>query len=328
MVRIYKEGTMKRKQYNRKAAGIDTGKDKLDIAIHGAPDVSQVANDDAGHRQLVQWLGERKIKRVGIEATGGYEKAVVAALRRAGFQVIVFQPKQIRRFAGFKLRRAKNDCIDAALIATCAAFCEEVREAPDPRLQELAEPLTLIDQLGEDIARWKTRLEQVRQTEPRRWIEDEIKRLTQIITKKRADLLRAVNSHKDLARRYRLIESVPGIGPPTALILLIRMPELGSLTREQIAALAGLAPFDHDTGRFKGQRRIAGGRGRVRKALYAAAFPAAYRWNPSLIALYQRLTENNKPHKQALTACVRKLLVMVNPVVARGTSWIKTESVL
>lgn len=319
---------MKKKQYSRKAAGIDTGKDKLDIAVHGLPDVSRVANDGAGHEQLIEWLVERKISRVGIEATGGYEKAVVAALRRAGFQVIVFQPKQIRCFAGFKLQRAKNDCIDAALIAMCAAFCEEVREAPDPRLQDLAEPLTLIDQLGEDVARWKTRLEHVHQAEPRRCIEDEIKRLTRIITIKRADLLRAVKSHKDLAGRYRLIESVPGIGLPTALILLIRMPELGSLTREQIAALAGLAPFDHDTGRFKGQRRIAGGRGRVRKALYAAAFAAAYRWNPSLIALYQRLIESRKTHKQALIACARKLLVMVNAVVARGTPWIKTETVL
>ncbi len=95
---------------------------------------------------------------------------------------------------------------------------------------------------------------------------------------------------------------------------------------KQIAALAGLAPYDHDSGRFKGQRRIAGGRGRVRKALYAAAFPAAYRWNPNLIALYQRLIENKKTHKQALVACARKLLVMANAVVARGTPWVKTET--
>lgn len=319
---------MKTKKYNRKAAGIDTGKDKLDIAVHGSPDLLEVANDTAGHEQLIEWLVERKIKRIGIEASGGYEKAVVAALRLAGFQVIVFQPNQIRCFAGFKLQRAKNDRIDAALIARCAAFCEEIREAPDPRLQDLAEPLTLIDQLSEDIARWKTRLEHVQQAEQRGWIKNEIMRLTQIITTKRACLLRAVKSHKDLARRYSLIESVQGIGLPTALTLLIRMPELGSSTREQIAALAGLAPFDHDTGRFKGQRRIAGGRGRVRKALYAAAFAAAYRWNPHLIALYKRLTECNKTHKQALIACARKLLVMVNAVVARGTPWIKTETVL
>ncbi len=316
---------MKMKKYSRKAAGIDTGKDKLDIAIHGSTDLLEVSNDAAGHDQLIEWLGERKIKRVGIEASGGYERAVVAALRRSGFQVIVFQPKQVRYFAGFKLQRAKNDRIDAALIAACTASWEEIREAPDPRLQDLAEPLTLVDQLSEDKARWKTRLEGVQRAEQRGWIKDEIKRLTQIIKIERARLLRAVKSHKDLARRYSLIESVQGIGMPTALTLLIRMPELGSLTREQIAALAGLAPYDHDSGRFKGQRRIAGGRGRVRKALYAAAFPAAYRWNPHLIALYQRLIESKKTHKQALIACARKLLVMVNTVVARGTPWVKTE---
>lgn len=318
---------MKRKKHTPRTAGIDTGKDKLDIAIHGSSEFSEVANDGTGYEQLVEWLSERKIKRVGIEASGGYERAVVAELRRAGFQVIVLQPKQVRCFAGFKLQRAKNDRIDAALIANCAALCEEVRQAPDPRLQELAEPLTLIDQLNEDVARWKTRLEHAQQAKLRSWIKDEIKRLTRTITLKRACLLRAVKSHEDLARRYGLIKSVQGIGLPTALTLLIRMPELGCLTREQIAALAGLAPFDHDTGRFKGQRRIAGGRSRVRKALYAAAFPAAYRWNPLLIALYKRLTETKKTHKQALVACARKLLVMVNAVVKRGTPWIKAETV-
>lgn len=317
---------MKMKKYNRKAAGIDTGKDKLDIAIHGANDLLEVANAAAGHEQLIAWLGARKVKRIGIEASGGYERAVTAALRLANFQVIVFQPKQVRCLAGFKLQRAKNDRIDAALIAKCAAFCEKNREAPDPRLQDFAEALTLIDQLTEDTARWKTRLESVLRAEQRGVIKDEIKRLTRFITTERARLLRAVKSHKDLARRYSLIESIQGIGLPTALTLLIRMPELGSLTREQTAALAGLAPYDHDSGRFKGQRRIAGGRGRVRKAIYAAAFPAAYRWNPNLIALYQRLIENKKTHKQALVACARKLLIMANAVVARGTPWVKTET--
>ncbi len=316
---------MKMKKYSRRAAGIDTSKDKLDIAIDGSKGALEVANDGVGHEQLVAWLSGHKIERVGIEASGGYEKAVVGALRLAGFQVIVFQPKQVRCFAGFELQRAKNDRIDAALIAKCTAFWEELREAPDPRLQDLAEALTLIDQVSEDMARWKTRLESTRGPELRDWIREEIRRLTRIIAIERKRLLRAVKSHKDLARRYNLIESVQGIGMATALSLVIRMPELGRLSREKIAALAGLAPFDHDTGRFKGQRRIAGGRARVRKALYAAALPAAFRWNPHLNALYTRLIEAKKTHKQALVACARKLLVMVNAVVARNTPWIKIE---
>ena len=319
---------MKKMKYSPRTAGIDTAKDKLDIAVHGSKELLEVANHDAGHEQLVDWLGERKIKRVGIEASGGYEKAVVAALRLAGFEVIVLQPKQVRCFAGFKLQRAKNDRIDAVLIAACAAFWEQTREAPDPRLQELAELLTLIDQIGDELARWKTRLESAQLAYRRDWIKLEIKRLTRIIGHERNRLLKIVKSHKDLARRYNLIESVQGIGMPTALTLVIRMPELGSLTREKIAALAGLAPFDHDTGRFKGQRRIAGGRARVRTALYSAALPAAFQWNPHLKALYNRLIEGKKPHKQALVACARKLLIMANAVVARGTPWIKTEAAI
>ncbi|MCG8358177.1 MAG: IS110 family transposase [Kiloniellales bacterium] len=318
---------MKNTKHSRKAAGIDTGKHKLDIAIHGSQARLEVANDVAGHERLIDWLKAQKVKRVGIEASGGYEKAVVAALRRAKLRVIVFQPKQVRCLAGFQLLRAKNDRIDAALIAKCASFYQDVRPAPDPRLQDLAEQLTLIDQLSEDIARWKTRLEGCRQAERRGWIGEEIKRLTRIRDLERKRLLRSVKSHQDLAQRYNLILSVEGIGMPTALTLLIRLPELGSLTREQVAALAGLAPFDHDSGRFQGQRRIAGGRSKVRKALYAAAFPAAQQWNPQLVALYKRLKDDGKEHKKALIACARKLLIMVNAVVTRGTPWIKSQAV-
>jgi transposase len=326
LVRIDKEGPMKLNKYSDKAAGIDTGKHKLDVAIYGTEDRLEVANDCAGHERLIDWLREGDVQRVGIEASGGYEKAVTAALRLAGFLVIVFQPMQVRSYAGFELQRAKNDRIDTDLIAKCTALYQELREAPDRRLEAFAEPLTLIDQLGEDIARWKTRRESFHQAEQRDWVSAEIKRLTRIRDLERRRLLRAIRDHKDLARRLELMLSVEGIGEPTALSLLIRMPELGSLTREQIAALAGLAPYDHDSGRFKGQRRIAGGRARVRKALYAAAFPAAQRWNPQLVALYKRLKENGKKHKKILVACARKLLIMVNAVLTRGTPWIPNQA--
>lgn len=316
---------MKQREHNRKAAGIDTGKDRLDIAVHSSPERLEVANDGTGHERLVAWLEAREIRRIGIEASGGYERAVVAALRLAGVEVIVFQPKQIRHLAGFRLRRAKNDRLDAALIAEATAAHQESRQAPDPRVQDFAEALTLIEQITEDIARWKTRLEGCRQAEQRGWVGAEIKRLIRARDIERARLVQQIKEHQDLAQRYRLILSVPGIGLPTALVLLIRMPELGTLTREQVAALAGLAPFDHDSGRFRGQRRIAGGRGRVRKALYAAAFPAAQKWNPQLVALYSRLKGQGKEHKKVLVACARKLLVMVNAVVTRGTPWIKSH---
>jgi len=327
LVRIHKEGPVKMRKYSTKAAGIDTGKSKLDVAIHGTGERLEVANDSAGHEHLIAWLHAHDVRRVGIEASGGYEKAVTAALRLAGFLVIVFQPMQVRSYAGFELQRAKNDRIDTDLIAKCTALSEELRAAPDPRLEAFAEPLTLIDQLGEDIARWKTRRESFHQAAQRDWASAEIKRLTRLRDLERRRLLRAIRGHADLARRLELMLSVEGIGEPTALSLLIRMPELGSVTREQAAALAGLAPYDHDSGRFKGQRRIAGGRARVRKALYAAAFPAAQRWNPQLVALYNRLKDKGKEHKKALVACARKLLIMVNAVLARGTPWIPTQAV-
>ncbi len=326
LVRIHKEGSQKMAKHNIKAAGIDTGKFTLDVAVHGTPDKLEVANDAAGHESLIDWLRAREIERVGIEASGGYEKPVTAALRLAGFVVIVMQPMQVRCYAGFELQRAKNDRIDAALIAKCTALYEALREAPDPRLEPLAEALTLIDQLGEDIARWKTRRESFHQAEQRDWASAEIKRLTRIRDLERGRLIRAIRGHGDLTRRLDLMLSVPGIGEPTALTLLIRMPELGHLTREQVAALAGLAPYDHDSGRFKGRRHIAGGRARVRKALYAAAFPAAQRWNPQLVAFYKRLVQKGYKHKYALVACARKLLIMVNAVITRGTPWITHQT--
>ena len=136
-----------------------------------------------------------------------------------------------------------------------------------------------------------------------------------------ARLLFALRTHEDLARRLELVGSIDGIGPRTALAFIIRMPELGRMSREQAAALAGLAPFVHDSGDRKGERHIAGGRDRLRKSVYAAALPAAFRWNAQLKALYKRLTRAGKPHKLALVACARKLVIFANTVLARGTEW-------
>lgn len=155
----------------------------------------------------------------------------------------------------------------------------------------------------------------------RRLIEREIVRLKKGRARQLRQLCQKLGQHADLADRLALLESIPGIGTRTAIALLIRMPELGSLTREQAAALAGLAPFDDDSGRRTGQRHVAGGRSRLRKSLYAAALPAAFHWNPQLIALYRRLIKAGKSHKLALVACAGKLVILANTVVARGTPW-------
>ena len=309
---------------NTICAGIDTGKQMLDIAIDGVSEQLQVTNTPADHEVLADWLRRRRVKRVGIEASGGYERAVVATLRRKGFVVVVFQPAQVRAYAKFHLQRAKNDKIDAALIAACTAAVKKIHAAPDPRLMPFAEHLTMIDQIGEDIARLKNRLETCREPRIQQVWREEITRLTKHERGELKALVAAIRQHRDLAERLFLIESVGGIGLPTAVAILVRMPEIGRITREQAAALAGLAPYDDDSGQQVGIRSIEGGRARLRRALYTAALPASFRWNPQLIAYYRRLMAAGKQHKRALVGCARKLLIFANTVVARGTPWQRT----
>jgi transposase len=246
---------------------------------------------------------------------------VVEHLRAAGFTVLVLQPMQVKAFGRVHLRRAKNDALDAVLIAACAAALDQPRIAPDPRLAELAGCLTFLEQLEEDIARFKTRLEHTEEPELRRIVNSDIKQLKARKLTRIRDIAKRLRAHDDLARRFELVLSIPGIGERTALALLIRMPELGRISREEAAALAGLAPFDNDSGKYKGQRHIAGGRGRLRRSLFAAALPAAFRWNKALIDLYARLIAKGKAHNAALIACARKLLIYANTVVQRGTPW-------
>lgn len=311
---------------NMICAGIDTGKRKLDVALPGAlegrADQRQVDNSPDGHSTLSSWLRRHRVKRVGIEASGGYEAAVVAQLRGDGFVVIVFQPAQVRAYARFVLQRAKNDRIDAALIAECTAATKTIHAPPDPRLAPFAAHLTMIEQLRDDVVCYKTRQESCRDPRRRRYWNEEIARLKAVLRSELKELVLAIRQHPDLAERLGLLASIDGIGLPTAVAILVRMPEIGRVTREQAAALAGLAPYDDDSGDRVGGRHIAGGRQRLRKAIYTAAFAAAFHWNDQLKALYKRLTTAGKPHKAALIACARKLLIYANTVVQRGTPWL------
>ena len=308
-------------QTNTMTAGIDTSKVKLDIAVHGQSGSWEVANDLSGWRRLAQLLTKAGVHRVGIEATGGYERGVVEHLRAVGFIVLVLQPIQVKAFGRARLRRAKNDKLDAALIAAYTASLEQVRNAPDPRLAEFAEQLTFLEQIEEDIKRFKTRLEHIAEPRLRRLVLNDITRLKARRLSQISNIAKQIRAHHDLAVRLDLVLSIPGIGERTALALLIRMPELGRVSREEAAALAGLAPFDNDSGQHKGQRHIAGGRARLRRSLFAAALPAAFRWNKAVMALYGRLTAAGKAHNAALIACARKLLIYANTVVQRGTPW-------
>ena len=302
-------------------AGIDTGKRKLDVALEAGRERLEVDNNAAGHQVLAAWLERHRVKRVGIEASGGYEQDVVAELRCKGFVVVMFQPAQVRAYAMFHLQRAKNDEIDAALIARCTADAKKIHAPPDPRLAPFAHDLTLLDQITDTIAGHRNRRETCRDPRIRQFWKEEIARLKKLQRAELKRLVAAIRQHPDLAQRLDLINSVDGIGLPTAVTILVRMPEIGRITREQAAALAGLAPYDDDSGEMVGVRHIEGGRKRLRIALYCAALPASLRWNPQLIVLYQRLIAAGKEHKRALIACARKLLIFANTVVARGTPW-------
>ncbi len=275
-------------------AGIDTGKRKLDVAIEGRRELLQVDNTAEGHKVLLAWLRQRRVKRVGIEASGGYEQPVVAELRRKRFVVVVFQPAQVRAYAKFHLQRAKNDKIDAALIAACTAAVRKIHAAPDPRLLPFAEQLTMIDQINEDTARLKNRIESCRNARINKLWQEDIARLEMREKAELKTLVASIRKHPDLAKRLELINSVDGIGLPTAVAILVRLPEI---------------------------RHIEGGRKRLRRALYTASLAASFRWNRQLIQLYQRLTAAGKEHKRALVACARKMLIFANTVVARGTPW-------
>ena len=305
-------------------AGIDTGKYKLDVAIEGFSEQLQIDNAADGHAALSAWLKRHRVSRVGIEASGGYEQEVVARLRSDDFVVVVFQPAQVRAYAKFHLQRSKNDKIDAALIAACTAAIKRIHAPPDPRLAPLAARMTLIDQLTDQIAGKKNFREGSRDPRVRQFWKEQIAHLNRLLRAELKELVAAIRQHRDLAERLDLIKSVDGVGLKTAVAILVRMPEIGRLTREQAASLAGLAPFDDDSATHAGMRHISGGRERLRGALYTAALAAAFHWNPQLIAFYRRLTAAGKPHKYALVACARKLLIFVNTVVERGTPWVST----
>jgi transposase len=317
----FKGGSKKMSNRSIVCAGIDTGKHKLDVALHGRLHDLEVANTAEGHERLLAWLRRHGVKRVGIEASGGYEQTVVWRLRRGGLVVVVFQPAQVRAYGRFHLKLAKNDKIDAALIADCTAAIKTIHAPPDRRLADLGELQTQIDQIAGAMRRFKNYRESCRDARLRQFWDEEIRRFRGLFRQRLKELVAAIRQHPDLAERLELILSVDGIALRTATAIVVRMPEIGKLSRGQAGALSGLAPYDDDSGEHAGARHIAGGRKRLRRNLYVGAWAASLRWNPQLTALYNRLRAAGKEHKVAVVACARKLLVFANAVVARGTPW-------
>jgi transposase len=303
-------------------AGIDVSKAKLDTALACGRKLKQHSNDQEGHAGLIAELKEWAVVRVGLEATGGYERQLAEALRQAGFEVVVWQPIQVRAYARYRLKRAKSDKIDAAIIAQATAEMKAVREPPDPRLASFAAHLTLIEQIEEDIARSRIRMELAACPEATAHHRAMVKGLKARQREELKGLEDKLIQHQDLAERLTLVTSIKGLGRRTGLSLIIRMPELGRVSREEAASLLGVAPVIHQSGKYKGEEHVEGGRMRPRTALFACA-QAAILHNDELKTFYKRLRAKGKHHAVAVMACARKLAVYANTVLKRKTEWLE-----
>jgi transposase len=300
-------------------AGVDVSKHWLDAALWPKRDALRVAASASGYDQLAAWLREHNVDRVGLEASGGYEIAVIDALEARGFEVVRFNAHRVRLFAKAKGRLAKNDRADARTIAQATAVLVET--APQPRRQQLDPLVELLNyrrQLCDWIVDCTNQLEHLkdkilRQTTERRRAKFMSERMT--IDDKLAELVAADEHWSSLARR---LQTVPGVGPVLAQTLIALLPELGTLSRHAVASLAGVAPYDCDSGEHRGERHIAGGRASVREVLYMAAMVA--RRHNSVIAAFAKRLAGKKP-KVIIIACMRKLIVMLNAMLRDGTDW-------
>ena len=298
--------------------GIDVAKAQLEFADRPSGERGAVSNDEDGIRALVAHCQAATL--VVCEATGGYEAPLVAALATAGLPVVVANPRQVRNFAKATGQLAKTDAIDAQILALFAERVRpELRALPDEAVEALDALLTRRRQLVEMLVAERNRLLLARPT-IRRDLQQHIRFLERRLREADDDLHTAVKASPVWRVKDDLLQSVPRVGRVVSLTLLAELPELGRLSRKAIAALVGVAPLARDSGTLRGKRLVYGGRAPVRAVLYMAALVAARR-NPVIRAFYQRLRTAGKPVKVALTACMRKLLVILNAIARSGTPW-------
>lgn len=300
--------------------GIDIAKAELAVAVHPSGAAWTVPHTEAGIRSLTVRLQPLTPTLVVCEATGGLETALVGALAAAGLPLVVVNPRQVRDFARATGQLAKTDTLDAAVLARFGAVVQPpVRPLPDAATQALGALVTRRRQLVDMLTAEQNRLGSAPRLlhrelrAPIAWLERRLRRMD-------SDLGAALQASPCWRTQDDLLQSVPGVGPVLAATLLAELPELGTLSRHQIAALVGVAPVARDSGAFRGRRRVWGGRAAVRAVLYLATL-AAVRCNPVLRAFYQRLTGAGKLPTVALTACMRKLLTILNAMLKHQTPW-------
>lgn len=323
-LKSHEQGGEKRNMSEIITIGIDVAKASLDVALGPSGPVAHLANDLEGHDALVALLTGKAVALIVLEATGGYEFAVACTLQAAGFPVAIINPRQARDFAKAMGYLAKTDRIDARVLAQLAEVL-----ARHPERDKLVKPLPSAD--AQQLQAWVVRRRQlvamlvaerqrlaVAHPAARPSIETIIAALKQELDRTEGELQTHINTHHaDLAQ---LLSSVTGIGPATLAVLIAEVPELGCLSRREIASLVGVAPRNRDSGTLRGKRTIFGGRATVRRALYMATL-VAVRFNAVMRTFYQRLVDAGKPKKVALVASMRKLLTILNAMVKSGTAW-------
>lgn len=304
----------------RGIAGIDVSKAVLDVFVAASGERLRVARTAAGLAELAAVLRGSGVGLVGMEASGGYERMVVRSLQQAGIAVRVLDPMRVRRYARAMNCKAKNDRLDATVIARFTTATEGPEACLDDRRERLREAVAYRRRLVEDLTALKHQAAMIEDPELRALNHERqrlILRQRDAVERRIAALVAA---DETWTQQFRLFTSVPGIGAVVAWTLIAEMPELGRLDRWQVAALAGVAPYDDDSGKRRGQRHIKGGRRSVRTVVYMAAV-AGITHNPVLAEQYARLKQSGKASKVALTACMRKLLVILNAIARDGQPW-------
>lgn len=305
-------------------AGIDVAKKTLEAALPGDDggfSHHTFNNDMEGQLKLVNILQEIELQGIIVEATGGYERTLVTQLAAHNLPVVVVNPRQARDFARATGKLAKTDRIDARMLARFGAAVQPPqRPLPDGNLRELQDQLARRRQLTTMLTAEKNRLKQTHSRNVRKSVQTVIKTLQKQLETFDQQLQEIIEQTPAYRHKEKLLRSAPGVGEGTAFTLLAELPELGHCSRQQVAALVGVAPINRDSGQQKGQRTIWGGRSTVRTALYMATLSAA-RHNPVIAAHYQKLQAAGKKKKVALIACMRKLLCILNAMIRNQTSW-------
>jgi transposase len=301
--------------------GIDVSKATLDFFRSDNTHACSIANEPDGHKKILTLLAPAGQCLIVVEATGGYQREVVIYLIEQGHLVAVVNPKRVRDFARALGIKAKTDPIDARTLARFGEiFHPRTSVNPSEKQQLLAATVLRRRQLVELRAVEKNHREAAHSQTIRKNIQKVISVLDQQIRQIEQQIEDLLESDEQWKAKADLIASIPGVGPILTATVMVELPEAGTLNRKEIAALAGLAPYNHDSGQYAGKRRIAGGRSALRKVLYMAARAAA-RFNPIIKDLYQRLLKAQKPNKVAIVACMRKLLTIINQLLKTNSPW-------